>query len=272
MNAQLPIAALRQLDLSFARRGDRTVLDRRLFSWPFVLTRTFRLDPSLPHLQTVILQTSSGAIHGEDDLHQRLHLGQGAAAHFTTQGATSVHRAHPGATTRETISITLEPGAWLEYLPQPRILFPDAAMRQSIDINSAPGATALIADAFTLHDPSQRSRLFRRFESTTTVRQGGEPVMIDRFDIGGDPVHFSRHRAFGTLLALAPRPAELLQAWALELSAELARHQRVYAAASLLPSGIGIGLRFAAADLRDLRTAFELATAALRTYLLAPEV
>ena len=49
-----------QLDLSFARRGDRTVLDRRRFRWPFVLTRTFALDSCPRHMLTVIVQTSSG--------------------------------------------------------------------------------------------------------------------------------------------------------------------------------------------------------------------
>lgn len=268
MNALLPLAAQRQLDLSFARQGDRTVFDRRIFSWPFVLTRTFRLDATLPHLQTVILQTSSGAIHGDDRLRQRLHLGTGAAVHLTTQGATSVHRANPGLTTHESIHISLDDGAWLEYLPQPRILFPDAALRQSIDIDCAPGATVILADAFTLHDPSQQGRLFRRFESTTIVRQGGEPVLIDRFDIRGDPIHFARHRAFGTLLLLAPRPAEQLEAWSLELSADLAGSDGLYAAASVLPSGLGIGLRFAARELRHLRAGVDRTYAIMRQKLL----
>jgi len=268
VNAQLPLAATPQLDLSFARRGDRTVFDRRLFSWPFVLARTFRLDPAIPHLQSVMVQTSGGAIHDEDRLLQRLHLGPGAAVQLTTQGATAVHRARPGLATRESIAISVEPGSWLEYLPQPRILFPDAAMRQTIDIECDPAATAIIGDAFTLHDPEQRGRLFRRMESTLTVRRGGEPVLIDRFDIAGDPQHFTRHTAFGTLLLLAPRPAETLEAWALDLTATLAGHDGLYAAASLLPSGIGIGLRFAATQLRHLRSGTDLAYAMLRKTLL----
>ena len=269
MNAQLPLAATRQLDLSFARRGDRTVFDRRLFSWPYVLARTFQLDPAIPHLQSVMVQTSGGAIYGDDRLLQRLHLGAGAAVHLTTQGATAVHRANPGLTTRESVAITLEPGAWLEYLPQPRILFPDAAMRQVIDIDCHPDATAIVADAFTLHDPEQRGRLFRRMESTLTVRRGADPVLIDRFDIAGDPQHFTRHTAFGTLLLLAPRPAEILEAWALDLSSALAGHGGLYAAASVLPSALGIGLRFAATELRQLRAGTDLAYAMLRTRLLA---
>jgi urease accessory protein len=244
------------------------VFDRRLFSWPYVLARTFAGDPALPHLQSVMLQSSGGPIHGSDRLLQRFHVGTNAAVHATTQGATAVHRADPGVTTSETIELSLAAGAWLEYLPQPRILFPDADMRTAIEIDMAPDATAFVADAFTVHDPEQRDRLFRRMTSTVAVRQGGELLLVDRADITGDPRHFARHRAFGSLLLLAPRPAETLQSWALDLSAELAGHPGLYAAASVLPSGIGIGARFAATELRHLRTGTDRAHALLRTKLL----
>ncbi len=267
MNAQLPLAATRQLDLSFALRGGRTIFDRRLFSWPFVLARTFAHDARMPHLQSVIVQSSGGPIHGSDRLVQRVHVGAGAAVHLTTQGATAVHRAGPGCTTSETIELSAAPGAWLEYLPQPRILFPDAAMRSTIDLDMAPDATAFVADAFTLHDPEQRGGLFRRMVATVTVRRGGEPLLIDRADIAGDARHFRRHAAFGMLLMLAPRPAEVLEASALALSADLAAHEGLYAAASLLPSGIGIGVRLAATELRYLRIGAERAHALLRAKL-----
>jgi len=142
VNAQLPLAAARQLDLSFALRGGRTVFDRRIFSWPFVLARTFATDAQLPHLQSVIVQSSGGPIHGGDRLTQRVHVGAGAAVHLTTQGATAVHRAHEGFTTSERVELRVAVGGWLEYLPQPRILFPDAAMRTTIDLDMDAVATA----------------------------------------------------------------------------------------------------------------------------------
>ena len=268
MTAQAAHADLRHLDLRFARRGERSVLDRRIFSWPFVITRTFALDPAMPHQQSVILQTASSAMHGVDHLRQRLHLGTGAAAEILTQGAGAVHRANPGDTTRETIEIGLGPDCWLDYLPQPRILFPGAAICQTIDVEFAPSSIAFLADGFTLHDPEAAGRLFRRFESTTTLRRSGEPIVIDRYDIAGDARHFASYSAHGSLLILAPRPAELLQAWSLELSASLAATQGLYAAASVLPGAIGIGLRFAATQLRHFRAASLLARNLIRPRLL----
>ena len=132
-------------------------------------------------------------------------------------------------------------------------------------------AVAFVADAFTVHDPEQRGRLFRHYESTLTVHHAGEPLLIDRFDIAGDPRLLARHRAFGTLLLLAPRQLPVLEGWALDLSAALDGDPGCYAGASVLPSGIGIGVRFAATELRHLRNSTDLAYAMLREKLVGPD-
>lgn len=268
MNALVPLRPA-QLDLSFVRRGDRTVLDRRLFAWPFVLTRTFLLDSVPAHMLTVIIQTSSSALHGEDRLTQRIHLGQGAAAHLTTQGASPVHRAHPGVTTREAVDIIVGPDAFLEYLPEPRILFPGAALDQTIDIDCAPSATLVVSDAFTVHDPGGSGRGFRQLASTVTLRfDGGEPAMLDRFDIAHlRRGRFAHYTAFGSIFMVARLPVEILERLALELSAALTAIPDLYGAASLLPGNIGIGVRLAADDLRAVRAGRELAWIAFRRQL-----
>lgn len=245
-----------QLDLVFARRADQTVLERRLFRWPFVLTRTFALDSAPSHMLTVILQTSSGAIQAEDRLRQRLHVRADAAAHVTTQGASAVHRAIPGRASSETIALQIEDGAYLEYLPDPRILFPDAALEQTIDIHCAIGGVALVADGFTIHDPEARDRGFRRLVSTTTLYCGGlDPAMVDRFDIGalagGRTAEFT---AFGSLTLAAPGRPEANAGLADALSATLAKIPDLYAAASLLPGeATGLSVRLAGRELRAVK-------------------
>lgn len=258
-----------QLDLSFARRGEQTVFDRRLFNWPFVLTRTFFLDAAPAHQLTAIVQTSSGAIHGEDRLVQRINVGSGAAVHLRTQGATAVHRAPPGLVTHECVSLRVGEGGILQYLPEPRILFPDAALAQMIDLDCAAGGTAFVFDAFTVHDPTGAARTFRSLESTMTVRRNGaEPAMIDRMYLAGfAPRQLHRHTAFGTLVVVTPVPATTLEPLALDISDALAGIPSLYAAASLLPTDLGLGLRFAARDLRGLRAGIDLALVTLRSHL-----
>lgn len=258
-----------QLDLSFARRGERTVFDRRLFNWPFVLTRTFFLDAAPAHQLTAIVQTSSGPILGKDRLVQRICVGRDAAVHIKTQAATAVYRAPPGLVTHEAVSLRVAEGGLLQYLPEPRILFPVAALIQTIDLDCAPGGTAIVSDAFTVHDPTGARRSFRSLESTMTLRRNGaEPVMIDRMEISGlAPCQLHRHAAFGTLVVVTPLPATTLEPLALDISDALASIPGLYAAASLLPAELGLGLRFAARELRELRSGIELALVALRSHL-----
>ncbi len=196
-----------RLDLSFVHRADRTVIDRRVFTWPFVLTRSFHVDPDRPNCLSVIVQTASGAVHGEDSLVQRLTLGPGTAVCLTNQGATSVHRADPAVRAVETVRLDVASGASLEYLPEPRILFPDAALYQSVELDCANDACALIVDAFTMHDPGGESRCFRELESTFCLRRSiGEPSMVDRTRLcRPDPGIFRGYRAFGSaFLVLSP--------------------------------------------------------------------
>ena len=222
------------------------------------------------HMLTIILQTSSGAVHGDDRLRQHFHAQAGAGAHVTTQGASCIHRAHSGLMTEETATITVEQGGIIEYMPEPRILFPDAALDQTIEIDCANGGVALVTDAFTVHDPEASGRCFRRLISTTMLRcNGSDPVLIDRMDISG----FGRKRAawftaFGSVLLATPGRTEGLQALAGELTASFASIPGLYGAASALPGGcVGIGARLAAHDLRAVTAGLEATWIATRRLL-----
>ncbi|GLH75989.1 hypothetical protein SSBR45G_08970 [Bradyrhizobium sp. SSBR45G] len=253
-----------RLDLSFVRCGGRTVIDRRLFAWPFVLTRSFHTDAARPDLLSVILQTGSGAVHGEDRLTQRFTLGEGASVRVATQGATSVHRAEPGTRAVEHVVLRVAAGASLDYRPEPRILFPDAALCQVLDLDCAADASALLTDAFTMHDPDGQGRLFRELDSTLIVRRpGAEPVLIDRMHLRHPEIAvFKGHRAFGSALLMLPRadPAAARQ----RLADALMPIGGLYAAASLLPGGAGLGVRLAAGEMRQLRAGFDAVAAVHR--------
>jgi hypothetical protein len=149
------------------------VLAGRRFRWPFVLTRTFALDSCPSHMLSVIVQTSSGAVHGEDRLSQRFDVREGAAAYVTTQGASPIHRAGAGSESRDGVTLAVARGGYLEYLPEARILFPDSALDQTIEIECALGGMALVSDAFTIHNLGG-ARGFRRFRSTTVLRCDGD--------------------------------------------------------------------------------------------------
>jgi urease accessory protein len=251
-----------QLDLRFAFRAGRTVLEKRLFAWPFALTRTFHLDRAPAHMLTLILQTSSGALHAGDRLAQNIHVGAGAAAHVTTQGASPVHRADADGEAIERIRLSVEAGGYLEYLPEPRILFPGAALSQTIALTCDLEGCALLSDAFLTHDPEGRGRDFRHLAAETILRGAGpEPLLIDRLDIDGLPRRRGGRpafRAFGTLYAMLPRNVAALERLSLEMTAAAAQTAGLYAAASLLPSETGVSLRLAADGGSTLRQGLEI--------------
>lgn len=261
-----------RLDLSFVRRAGRTVVDRRMFAWPFVFTRSFHVDPDRPDCLSVIVQTASGAVHGEDSLVQRLILGPGTAVCLTSQGATSVHRAEPAACAVETVKLDVESNGSLEYLPEPRIMFPDAALSQTIELDCAADAHALIFDAFTIHDPLGEGRYFRELESTFCVRRsGGEPLLIERMRAyRPDNSFFHGYTAFGSVFMVLPTGHDSADLQG-TLTTALERISGLYGAASALPAKAGIGIRLAALELRCIRQAFEAVRVIYRGILSASQ-
>ena len=220
---------------------------------------------------TLILQTVSGAINAEDALVQRIRVGAGAAAHVTTQGATMVYRAPPEQRATDMMELELEDGSLLEYLPEPRILFPDSSLSQRLMVRMAVSATALVSDAFVLHDPAGLSRCFRHYDAELVVqRPAGSVVVRDRVDLDGMPRtqgRRARFTAYGTLLVLAALSAPELETLARSIEARLGVTDGIYTAASTLPQEVGIGLRIAATDGRHLRTALAAGWHAARHHL-----
>ena len=110
------------------------MLGRRRFTYPFTVSRLFHLDANPPGMASVILQTVSGTLNAGDHLLGRMLAGAGASAHVRTQGATVVYRAPIGRATSEQIELVVEDDAILEYLPQPRVLFPDLRFAQHTNV------------------------------------------------------------------------------------------------------------------------------------------
>jgi urease accessory protein len=137
---------------------------------------------------TLIVQTVSGAIQGDDRLLQRLHVGPGAVAHVTTQGATTVYRAPPNLSATDDVGLSVGDDALLEYLPEPRIPFPESSLSQQVTLRVAASWAAILSDGFVLHDPAGAGRSFRQFASQTVIeRPDGGVLATDRIELDGMP-------------------------------------------------------------------------------------
>ena len=249
--------------------GGKSYLARQYASYPFHLCRAQYLDPKLPEMASLYLQTSAGGLYAGDRLSVEISTEAGAKAHVTTQASSLAYRM-PNGEARQRIHLSAGPGSLLEYLPDPTILFPEARLRSAIALEPAPGALIIAGDSFLPHDPDGGGRPFAFCAGETrVVGSGGRLLSLDRFHVDGAAwtagtagVSGNRHMQ-GTLVAAGDgaAPEALLEALREELAKAPAA---VYGAASTLPNGCGAWARLLAADGAELTETMTLLWSALR--------
>ena len=259
------------LDLGFVRRNGKTVFGRRRFTYPFTVSRLFHLDVNPPGMASVILQTVSGTLNAGDHLLGRMLAGAGASAHVRTQGATVVYRAPVGRAASEQIELVVEDDAILEYLPQPRVLFPDSRFAQHTNVVLGERSTAVLCEGFVTHDPMQTGRGFQRYETETTIKgPDGRLLAADKTSIDRLPVTSGRrasYRAFGVLIVATIASIQDLDLLCSAIRSGLASAEGTYWSASPLPNRCGVSLRLAAVDGRAMRYAIDAGWIACRLHL-----
>jgi urease accessory protein len=137
------------------------------------------------HPQAVIINTGGG-LAGGDCVHQSVALGQGAEATVTTQSAERVYRALGGSETSLDIRLSLDEGARLNWLPQETILFDEARLRRSIEVDMAASSQILLAETIifgrTAMGESVRTGLLR---DRWRIRRGGKLVFAETVRLDG---------------------------------------------------------------------------------------
>ncbi|MGQ0486553.1 MAG: urease accessory protein UreD [Hyphomicrobiales bacterium] len=170
-----------RLNLQFNRDSNgSTYLGRQYAAYPFHICKVQYHDRAHPDLATVYAQSCSGGLY-EDDRHElELTAHAGAQCHFTTQASTIIH-GMPAGQARQDMSIAAHAGCYVEYLPDPQILFPQSRFSSVIRIKAADDAAVLVSDAFLVHDP-QASRSMPDFYGSEIVVESaaGRTLAIDR--------------------------------------------------------------------------------------------
>ena len=249
--------------------GGKSYLARQYACYPFHLCRAQYLDPDLPEMASLYVQTSAGGIYAGDRLDVEIRTEAGARAHVTTQASSIAYRM-PDGEARQRIRLSGGPGSLLEYLPDPTILFPEARLRSATTLEPAPGALIIAGDSFLPHDPDGAGRPFAYCAGETrVVDPEGRLLSLDRFHFDGaawksGAAGVNGERLMqGTLVAAgdAAAPETLLEA----LREGLAKAPpAVYAAASALPNRCGAWARLLAADGAELTETMHALWAALR--------
>lgn len=170
-----------RISLDFARDGNgRTFLAAQFASYPFHVCMVQYLDDDCPNLATLYVQSCSGGLYEDDQHRLELRVRSGAEAHFTSQASTIVHSMPAGQASQDA-RIIAEGDAYLEYLPDPHILFPRSSFASAIRIVMAPGATVLVSDSVMTHDPHGLGGLPNFYRSEIVIEDGdGRTLAIDR--------------------------------------------------------------------------------------------
>jgi len=196
-----------RLELAFARSDGRTRLVRDFARAPF------HVSGSLGHTDrtaTVYIQSPSGGVAQGDRREVSVTVGPEARAHVTTGSATKVFSmAHNYA--ESDVSLSVDNGGHLDYVPEPLILHSDARFYQSTTVDVAPGGSAVVGELVV---PGRLARgeafEFERYYARTRLRSEGRLLAADDTHIRPDeadprvPGILGDDRVFGHLYVIAP--------------------------------------------------------------------
>ena len=134
---------------------------------------------------TLFLLNPTGGVLGGDGLETRVDLGAGCHVCLSTPSATRVYRS-AGSPARQHMSARVGAGACFEYMPDHVIPSPGARFIQSIDLELAPGAAAVLCDAWSVGRPARgEAWLFDLLDSSVTARDSEGLLFKDRFALHG---------------------------------------------------------------------------------------
>ena len=252
-----------RLDITFACcGGGQTVLQRQRASYPFHVCRPHSFPEDPPGMATLYVQSCAGGIYEGDDLHMRIVAKGAAEVQVTSQAPTIVHTMSGHRTASHMVEIEAHPGSYVEYVPDPLIMFPRARLRNGVRVRAARSACVVLADAFVGHDPYDIGESFDWLDTVSSIEDETGAVLVrDRFLAEGAALALKRpglngpYLAQGTLIVFGPmrRPPDLVRT--LREAAEVL--PAAYAGASLLPQDCGAWVRVLASDGAALRAAMD---------------
>lgn len=252
-----------RLGLAFAADQDgRSFIRQQYAAYPFHICRALYMDRDAPGLATLYVQSCSGGLYENDRHAIDVTAEPGAAFHLTTQASTIVHSMERGQAEQD---VTIDAGddAFVEYLPDPQILFPLAQFRSAIRVRASARATVVLSDAVLCHDPIGKGApsLFR--SEIAVEDQAGRLLAIDRLRldraafVAPRPGVLGRYAVNGTLMIVTrDQGAAAIQAAVRAMSID---RTEAAVGVSELPHAAGYVCRILAADGVSLkRTMFEV--------------
>ena len=218
-----------ELTLGFALSGERSVLRENRHRGPLRVQKALHPEGDAV-CQAIVLHPPSG-IAGGDHLSIDITVDRGATAQITTPGAGKWYRS-AGAEASQHITLKLDAGATLEWLPQETIIFDGARARMETRVSLAADSRYIGWDILCLGRAAAGERftrgrfdLFYRVDRALNDAHLGsdeKPIWLERGGFDGNdpmldsPAGWAGHTVCGTLLCSFPelpqQAATLLEA------------------------------------------------------------
>ena len=211
---------------------------------------------------------SAGGLVGGDQLSVDIELGTDSRALITSVAAQKVYgsigrsRLHPkGTWANQTVRCRLGPNSDLEWLPQELVVYADALVEQTLDVQLADDASFLSAEIVRLGRTAAGEDLgqgcWRSAVSLCRIGVNGPRwEQVDRLELSGDALDhrhgLNGNAVFGTLIWAAPAP---LANSTLQTLLSNARDDRAGLVGEMQCSGLEQGLiaRYVGPSSRDAR-------------------
>ena len=267
-----------ELGLKCDRIG-QTILSHQYAAYPLSVSPVFRLDGDFDSHRAYlyVMSTSPGLLAG-DEWNVSLQLAANTSLYLTEQAATKVH-SMPIAGTKATTNYKIEIGekATLEFVPEPLILFADAALQQTINIEIHPTGRLYLSEIIL---PGRLARgeyyQFHHYLSRLQVMStSGELWFNDAMYLEGklnpfnDSHLFASSAVIGSLFIILPETNfDSLSASIEDLEAANCFDMTV--ASSILPHGKGLLIRAIATRTQEMKSYFKYALNCVRRSIEQP--
>ncbi len=203
-----------ELELGYARVGEVTRPVLRRHKGPLRVQKHLYAEGS--EVCQHIIVHPPGGIAGGDRLDINVHLGSHAWAQLTSPGAAKWYRAAGPA--HQTLTLRVEAGATLEWLPQETIVYAAAQAELDTSIELEGDARLFYWDIIALGRPASDERFDAgHFQAQLNIRRDGELLWHERQRVvGGDglldsPIGLDGQPVFATLIVSGEIDAELLE-------------------------------------------------------------
>lgn len=208
-----PFSWQAKLELGYQRVKERSVPVLRRHHGPLRVQK--HLYPEGPEVCQHMLLHPPGGIAGGDTLDIQVHVGSHAWAQLTNPGAAKWYCSD--LPSRQSLRLSAESGATLEWLPQEAIFFAGCHANLDTTIDLAADARLVTWDIIALGRPASGESFDTGYvQQRFRLRRNGRLLWSERMRLLGDsrllqsPVGLAGYPVMGTLLASGEISSELL--------------------------------------------------------------